>query len=198
MISQCVLVMKWSYQKYRQLHTIKSKIYAAFEQKLIDYHDDKKYGNRWQKDNKRFEPHELIYIKKPISVKFQHNRIMSSGLAELIEILAAENILNFFWFFIGTGTSKVSLSTIKPEAEVNRQDVRRVGNLNSDNQVLKHTATFPETLASDDYSEYGVMNKDAGGDPLFISRTDEDDRKLPHVQGETLMQASHQSIFRSR
>lgn len=180
--------MKFNNKKYRMLHDLKTKLYNSFEEKLIRYYYDKKSGTRW-KDGRLFEPHQVV---------FQKNAIMWKGLSDLVEIIAQESILEFFYFAIGIGTGDVNKNLTALENEILRQDVRQAGSIVADNNILKHTATFPETLTSNNFSEYAVMNAPTGGNALFISRVSDAEDKLKHTQDVTLPQVSHQTAFRAR
>ena len=170
---------------FDRLRAEKFKIEQEFDDKLLKFANDQRSLSFNDNGVNDFEPYQVTPKK---------NTVLLRGLSIMLSYFAFETNSTVQGYSIGTGTGPVYPFQESLEAEVDRIVITEGGKSATGN-YLRYSTQFPDSLATQTYSEFGLemfMNA-----PPALARTviDETSKRLHHEQGNTFIIGTHYLVF---
>jgi hypothetical protein len=121
------------------------------------------------------------------------NKITSTGIIGIVNLLANQSVRYYFYMSIGTGTTPEAIGQKHLSAEAGRLSVLKDGSMAARGNVWNHVGNFGYGMPTAKYYEFGVH--DSPLEPSKMLSRSVLTTGLQQTQNETFLTASHSSIF---
>ena len=121
------------------------------------------------------------------------NKITSSGIIGIVNILANQSIRFYFYMSMGLGTTPEAIGQKKLTSEVARLSVLKDGSMAARGNVWNHVGNFGYGIPTNKYYEFGIH--DSPLEPSKMLSRSVLATGLQQTQNETFLTASHSGIF---
>ncbi len=186
----------WSVDDHKKLQDFMSLI------RLYEWHGDHESAFRLtaflnifiRRQYNDHRPQTLYKTRvEAVDAEIGMNKITSTGIIGIVNILANQSIRYYFYMSMGTGTTPEAIGQKKLTAEAARLSVLKDGSMAARGNVWNHVGNFGYGIPTAKYYEFGIH--DSPLEPSKMLSRSVLATGLQQTQNETFLTASHSGIF---